>query len=244
MTRAMNDLFGLDAEKKTLKKESVPTTIVNLITDYILEKKLKPGDQLPTEPELMAALGVGRNSVREGIKMLVTQGVVEIRKGIGSFVADSIPPSALNPLVISLMFEQGLSLNLVELRVMIDTGIGDLVIDKASEDDFHSLVRINERIKILATSGGDVEVEMKRLDQQFHTRMIEIADNPLVARVAQTIYKLFFTAMGDSMVANPLRAYENHLMVLDSINKKDRLLLRESVKNSLVVWSQYINGKK
>jgi len=32
--------------------------------------------------------------------------------------------------------------------------------------------------------------------------------------------------------------------VLDSINKNDRLLLRESVKNSLVVWSQYINGKK
>jgi DNA-binding FadR family transcriptional regulator len=215
-------------------------TIVNLITDYILEKKLKPGDQLPTEPELMTALGVGRNSVREGIKMLVTQGVVEIRKGIGSFVADRIPPSALNPLVISLMFEQGLSLNLVELRVMIDTGIGDLVIDKAIEEDFSSLVRINEQIKILATSGSAVEVEMKQLDQQFHTKMI---DNPLVARVAHTIYKLFFTAMGDSMVADPLRAYENHLMVLDSINKKDRLLLRESVKNSLVVWSQYINEK-
>lgn len=240
----MNDLFGSNTEKKPIKKESVPNTIVNLITDYILEKKLKPGDQLPTEVELMEALGVGRNSVREGIKMLVTLGVVEIKKGIGSFVVDRIPSSALNPLVISLMFEQGLSLNLVELRVMIDTGIGDMVIDKATEENFNSLVHINEQIKVLATSGSAVEVEMKLLDQQFHAKMIEIADNPLVARVAKTIYKLFFTAMGDSMVADPMQAYENHLMVLDSINKKDRLLLRESVKNSLVVWSQYINGKK
>lgn len=244
MAKSMNDLFGSNTEKKPIKKESVPNTIVNLITDYILEKKLKPGDQLPTEVELMEALGVGRNSVREGIKMLVTLGVVEIKKGIGSFVVDRIPSSALNPLVISLMFEQGLSLNLVELRVMIDTGIGDMVIDKATEENFNSLVHINEQIKVLATSGSAVEVEMKLLDQQFHAKMIEIADNPLVARVAKTIYKLFFTAMGDSMVADPMQAYENHLMVLDSINKKDRLLLRESVKNSLVVWSQYINGKK
>ena len=244
MPKAMIDLFIQDGDKLSLKKDSAPKSVVNLITDYILAKKLKPGDQLPTETELMAALDIGRNSVREGIKMLVTIGIVEIRKGIGSFVVDKIPPSALNPLVISLMFEQGLSLNLVELRVMIDTGIGDLVIDKANEKDLLSLVTINNHIKELATKGGSAEFEMKRLDQQFHARMIEIADNPLVAKVAQTIYKLFFTAMAASMVANPMLAYENHMMVLNSIAKKDRLLLRESVKNSLVVWSQYINGKK
>ena len=233
---------GLENNLTSLRKESVPKAIVNLITDYIITKKLKPGDQLPTEIELMALFGVGRNSVREGIKMLVVMGVVEIRKGIGSFIVDSVSPAVLNPLIISLMFENGISMDLFELRVLLDTGIGDLLIEKATDEEIKSLYKINNRIKNLANNVDIFEKELKQLDQIFHNRMIEIIANPLVAKVAQTIYKLFFTAMGYSLIANPIQAYENHILVLDAIKNKDRAQLREAVKKSLVVWREYING--
>ena len=51
------------------------------IRQFILENDLKPGSQLPAEGQLADLLGVSRNSVREGVKALEVQGVVEVRVG-------------------------------------------------------------------------------------------------------------------------------------------------------------------
>ena len=59
------------------------------ILELILERDLVPGDPLPTENELTAALGVGRNTLRESLKALQALGVIEIRHGFGMFVAPS-----------------------------------------------------------------------------------------------------------------------------------------------------------
>lgn len=59
---------------KPLNRESVSSSIMNMITNYLLSKELKPGDKLPTESEFVQQLGVGRNSVREAIKMLSSRG--------------------------------------------------------------------------------------------------------------------------------------------------------------------------
>ena len=57
------------------------------IIELILERELVTGDPLPTENELAAALGVGRNTLRESLKVLQALGVIEIRHGFGMFVA-------------------------------------------------------------------------------------------------------------------------------------------------------------
>src|SRR5690554_3018227 len=62
--------------------------LTNDITTLILERGLLPGDPLPTEQELMAELGVGRNSLREAIKVLQALGIIDTRHGFGMFVAE------------------------------------------------------------------------------------------------------------------------------------------------------------
>ncbi|BAS14378.1 putative L-lactate dehydrogenase operon regulatory protein [Arthrobacter sp. Hiyo8] len=59
------------------------------IMELILERELEAGDPLPTENELSVALGVGRNTLRESLKVLQALGVIEIRHGFGMFVAPS-----------------------------------------------------------------------------------------------------------------------------------------------------------
>ena len=59
------------------------------IIELILERELEPGDPLPTENELAALLGIGRNTLRETLKVLQALGVIEIRHGFGMFVAAS-----------------------------------------------------------------------------------------------------------------------------------------------------------
>ena len=89
---------------RPLNRESVTSSIINRLTDLLISGELKPGDKLPTEMELAEQLGVGRNSVREAIKMLSYLGVIEIRRGIGTFVANSMPESVVNPLILGLVF--------------------------------------------------------------------------------------------------------------------------------------------
>ena len=72
---------------KSIKRKPISAEILHMITDNILAGNLKPGDKLPTEFELAESLGVGRNSVREAIKMLHSLGVVEVKMGAGTFIA-------------------------------------------------------------------------------------------------------------------------------------------------------------
>jgi GntR family transcriptional repressor for pyruvate dehydrogenase complex len=116
-----------DGSIRPLNREPVSSSIMNLITDYILSKDLKPGDKLPTESEFSQQLGVGRNSVREAIKMLSSLGVIEIKRGLGTFIAKSISPTIVNPLILALAFEQGTSREIFELRLLIDTGAAELL---------------------------------------------------------------------------------------------------------------------
>ena len=55
---------------KKLNNESVVQRVINCLTDAMINKELRPGDKIPTELELSETLGVGRNSIREAIKIL------------------------------------------------------------------------------------------------------------------------------------------------------------------------------
>ena len=56
------------------------------MTMIAIEKRFSPGDQLPNENELSEELSVSRTTLREAIRILVTNGVLEIRRGLGTFV--------------------------------------------------------------------------------------------------------------------------------------------------------------
>ncbi|WP_329609273.1 FadR/GntR family transcriptional regulator [Arthrobacter sp. ATA002] len=73
--------------------------------ELILDSRLQAGSPLPTEAELCSALGVGRNTLRESLKVLQALGVVEIRHGYGMFVA----PTNFDALTTGLSFRGRLS---------------------------------------------------------------------------------------------------------------------------------------
>ena len=82
-----------DGMFKKIKNKSVVQTVVDSITKAIIAGDLKPGDKIPTEMELAESFGVGRNSIREAIKILVYYGVLEIRRAEGTFVCDGFNKS-------------------------------------------------------------------------------------------------------------------------------------------------------
>lgn len=78
---------------KKIKNKSVVQTVVDSITKAIINGELRPGDKIPTEMELADSFGVGRNSIREAIKILVYYGILEIRRAEGTFVCNGFTRS-------------------------------------------------------------------------------------------------------------------------------------------------------
>ena len=66
--------------KESVGGQSIVNKIVDNITNAIINGELNPGDKIPTEAELSESMGVGRNSVREAIKVLEAYGVVHIKR--------------------------------------------------------------------------------------------------------------------------------------------------------------------
>ena len=62
--------------------------VADHIVNYIVENEMEAGAKLPNEFELAERIGVGRSTVREAIKILVSRNIVEIRRGAGTFVSE------------------------------------------------------------------------------------------------------------------------------------------------------------
>ena len=101
---------------KPLSTGSVVEQIIRRLTEALSNRELQPGQKIPTEMELCESLQVGRNSVREAIKILVAMGVLEIRRSEGTFVCRGFSSRMLDPLVYGLILEGGGSGKLIELR--------------------------------------------------------------------------------------------------------------------------------
>ena len=225
---------------KPLERASVSSTVMDQIVQYLLSGELKPGDKLPTELEFAQQLGVGRNSIREAIKMLSSIGVIEIKRGAGTFIAESVSPSILNPLILSLVFEQGASNELLELRFLLDTGVAELVIDKAGDQDIKRLEDANQTFQAEALKTHHENPHALRdFDLNFHRLFYELAGNSLLDKIAQAIYTLFFASIEQSVEADPVTAYEHHQNIIEAIKQRDVGLLRKRMRESLSNYASH-----
>ncbi len=226
---------------KSIKREPISVTILNMITDEILSGSLKPGDKLPTEIELAEKLGVSRNSVREAIKMLSSFGVIEVKMGAGTFIAESINGAILDPLMLSLAFEQGTSKELVDLRFMIEIGAAEMAIDAASDEEIARLEAANEKLKKAADKNIEDPQYLRDVDLNVHYTLFEITGNRFVAKIGKAIYRLFFASIEKTVEINPYRAYQNHKLYIDAIKKRDKDTVGIKIREALAEWMDYVN---
>lgn len=114
------------------RRRSLAEGVVETITERIREGVLKPGDRLPTEPEMTAEFAVSRTVVREAISRLQAGGLVETRHGVGTFVLDVAPRSGLDMTTVVTIRDV---VAMLELRISLETESAALAAARASADD-------------------------------------------------------------------------------------------------------------
>ena len=197
-------MSGLSNIKSKLLAEQVQEQIYQ----YILEQQYETGSRIPNEFQLASRFGVGRSTIREAVKLLISRGVLEVRRGSGTYVV-STAPTDLDPLGL-LQFEDkmGLALDLANVRLMLEPGIAEMAALNATEEDIQKLRELCDVVehKILA---GESYIQE---DIAFHTCVAACAKNKVVEQlipIIDTAVLMFVNVTHTQLKEETIRTHRN-----------------------------------
>ncbi len=204
---------------------------MNLVADGTLSA----GDQLPAERELANQFGVSRTAVREAVKALREKGLVEIRPGKGTYIAD-YALSASGMVRDSLAFmvradDPTGSDELQQIRYLLEPGIASLAAEKATPEDLQILEELVEKMD----SNLNNQEAFVQADLDFHLALAKATQNSLILVLIRPVIgllrdqrmKIFETAGG------PERGQFHHKRILETVSQGDRIAARLAMETHL-----------
>ena len=207
-------------EKKNRKSLGAQREDVLMI--YILQKPVKPGQKIPNEFELAEKFGVGRSTIREAVKGLVSRGILEVRRGSGTYVinTNSLEEDPLGFGKIEDKYE--LALQLFEVRLMIEPEIAAIACKNASDEDLVHLKKLCDETEELYLGGHN---HIKK-DIEFHTFIAKCSKNQVVEILLPVIHTAVLTfanvthrLLRDETIRTH-RAINNAILARDSVGAK------------------------
>jgi len=212
------------------KPRTAVDTVVQTVKDLLVQRKLRPGDLLPSENDIAASLSVSRGSIREAMKILSAFGVVEIRQGDGTRVATTANPKLFDPLLFNLLVTQPEIEELAELRILVEEGIVRLVVAHADEA---GLERLQQAYEALAESARASPADRKRIfeaDLKFHEVLGSLTGNQLVANVYEFVIELLAPTM------HPGQGLDAHLRIVEALRAHDLAGALSAVDDHDEIW--------
>lgn len=190
--------------KSAMLADSTAQRIMKMIEE---ENRFSPEDKLPNENDLAQELGVSRSTLREAVKILTTNAVLEIRRGKGTFVTSNIVINSEDLSDIA----SGLD-DLFEMRLMFEPDCAYLAAQRATDEEIETICYYGEQVEKKILSGEDRTVE----EQKFHESIANATHNSFVKQFMPII----FNAIKKGVVV----LMKNHDVSQDNLND-DRLIM-------------------
>ncbi|WP_079510027.1 FadR/GntR family transcriptional regulator [Mesobacillus jeotgali] len=191
------------------KSTKVYVEIVRQLREMINKDGLKPGDKIPSERELSERLIAGRSSVREALRALELLGLIETRRGEGTFIRDFRGNQLVQLLSTFILQDEKAKDDVVETKNMIEADCLYLAAEKINEDEIR-------RLKVWI---DDHNFE----DEEFFRRIADLADNHLFYRIWY-ILNDYYKALNLKVIPAPKEDY--HLLVDSLTTKSGGLILK------------------
>lgn len=194
--------------------------VAEALSAHIDAARLTPGDRLPPERELMAALGVGRSSIREAVSQLSALGVLETRIGSGTYLLKPVSARTVHlPLSVEAHgLADGLQLTL-EVRRGIEIEAAAAAARRRTPED---LVRMEAALDEMERTHHR-EGTSGESDLAFHLTVYDASGNPLFRQVLEQLRELFerFWAKPFDRPDFAARSFPFHRMLFDAIRDGD-----------------------
>lgn len=202
-----------------MKKQNLSQLTAQRLYNMIaVEKQFRAGDKLPNELELSQQLSVSRATLREALKTLTVQGLLEIRRGRGTFVsqqAEQMEDFGFS----SLERVRGQLRDLFELRSAVEPLAARLACQRATAEELAEILRQGDAVEQCIRSGED----RTEADRAFHAAIVRAAHNEFMARLLPMISQAVETAIGTGENEAVLAeiTLRDHALLLEFFRKRD-----------------------
>jgi GntR family transcriptional regulator, transcriptional repressor for pyruvate dehydrogenase complex len=220
------------------------------ILGYLQERRLQPGDRLPSERDFAERLGVGRNAVREALATLVTLRVVESRPNSGIYLRDVAQESSFEALV--MLTGMGATptakevSETMEVRAHLEQLAATLACQRRTNDDLARLEDVLRRTESDLLAGRNIAA----IDTEFHIAVVESAHNSILVRVLNAFYQ--FTAARRQVMfedkAQGKASARDHRRLMEHIRNRDadkaQKLIVKHMDRASTYWDAVLNAAK
>ncbi len=215
---------------RELSRETLAEQIARQLGEYIVAEDLKPGEMLPSETRLAEQFGVSRPVVREALRSLAGQGVIEVVSGKGALVRP------MDNLLLNLYFrraiqiERGTLLELMQARRVIEVECAALAAANRTEEELEGMRATLDKLR------GTLEDReaYAQANLEFHSQIAAASHNSVLCHLVESILKV----MKEALFAGARRrgpqemqedVHSNHEILLKMIEAQDVDGVREAM---------------
>ncbi|MER5867923.1 FadR/GntR family transcriptional regulator [Kitasatospora sp. NPDC002040] len=200
----------------TTRRTPLSDQVIAQLRAQITSGEWPVGSRIPTEPALVEQLGVARNTVREAVRALAHNGLLDIRQGSGTYVLATSELAG----VMHRKFADADQNEVAELRSMLETSAAGLAAVRRTDRDLELLETALSR-REAAWRAGDPE-DFIQADAAFHQAVVAAAHNDVIAAVYADLGEVMRAHLrhdvGPELIAE---RYVGHGGILDAIRGRD-----------------------
>ncbi|HKB10400.1 MAG TPA: FadR/GntR family transcriptional regulator [Vicinamibacterales bacterium] len=213
--------------------------VVAHVRTLIERGALRPGDRLPAERDLASRIGVSRPTVRAGLHALAAMGVVQSRRGSGTFIPDGPPALASEPLSFLAALHGFSRDDMYEARRVLEIGAAGLAAERATSDQLAALA---DEVASLFALMHEPQAFLVH-DVSFHRGVAASSGNPILAALIEMVSALYYERRrktAERAVPRDRRAAaEAHRRIYQAIRGRDADAARRAMHDHLVEASRF-----
>ena len=213
------------------KSRKLPEQVADKLREMIIHEEMKTGSKLPAEAELMVRFGVSRSTVREAVKILQTEHIVDIRQGQGTFLC-AMPGLAKDPLGLRFTDQEELVAQLLQTRLLIEPGVAALAAQRRKPEHLAAMKTLLDKMDNAYLHGEDYTP----YDSEFHSVIAQCTGNDVIQRLLPTIHESIQAGYHHThrVEGSYQRASQCHLEMYRGITEGDSERARQAAQRHML----------
>lgn len=206
------------------EKENLSQRTADILRQMILKKQLyRAGEKLPNENELSEELGISRTTLREAIRILVSEGILVVERGKGTFVVKQLDRLTHSGIAMQDFVDMKVTLrDLYEVRMIFEPEAAALACKRASDEEITHILQLGEECQrhLKDNPTGKERIES---ESAFHGAILKASHNDFISRfmpmLTETLERTFALDFNLDVIAE--NAYKDHILIMNFLEKRD-----------------------
>jgi GntR family transcriptional regulator, transcriptional repressor for pyruvate dehydrogenase complex len=220
---------------RPIKPVKVSDKIYEQLRDMIYRGELRSGDRLMSERELAETLHVGRPSVREAIHKLHEHGLVDSRRGVGTFVCSKEDRADNKPLLQVLNGQDFTIVELLEVRSALESNSAALAARRSTDQDIKIIEQsLNRLLNVRESRERNLDNELS-----FHMNIAYASKNTVQVHLMKSFYDVLYYGMNlvfptlikDTKLDD--MTYDQHIRIFEAIKNRDSVLAGKTMESHI-----------